>query len=184
MSFSFDSAESQHMREQRLLEMMDHVLFPSNNPTDYFDDDRLLTRTVGQAVSELAAGFDETAVPYELAEARRLEGGIDLALKERHVATLIQYASGKTASGIGSLKNSGINTVAGQEFDESMPHTDAFGYSWYRRYQFELGRGALYLFAPWLQPWYQGGSPFPRAYAVDDVDMSKAQAVVLELSVA
>lgn len=173
----------QAAREQRLADELDLVIYPNNDPTQPFGEDKLEARTIREAVSEIQAGFDENAIPEDLMGAKRLTGEIDLMLRERHLADVTSYsATGKLARN-GSLLHYGIEEVAGRTFAEE-DHVPAFGYYWYRKYTFDVDGGKLIVYQPSMQPWYQGGSPFPRAYAVGEVDMLQAQAVVFELSAA
>ena len=160
--------------------MMDQVIYPGNVGREGLCLDTPWASTAAEAVS---FAFDESVIPDELRSMDRVNGNVDLMLRERHVADIAMYARTGSTAHSSAYHNVGITEIAGFGFDESMNSDKAFGYNWYRKCTFALPVGRFVLLRPGMQPWTVGGSPFPRVYATSDTDNAAVTRVVFELCV-
>jgi hypothetical protein len=170
---------SRVMREQRVAEMMEQVVYPANVGREALCLDTPWASTIAEAVG---FAFDESAVPDDMQDMVRVSGNIDLMLRERHIADIAMYVRDGTTAVNGGYHILGIDTIGGHQFEEDIL-SKAFGYAWYRKCSFALPVGRFVFLRPGMQPWIVGGSPFPRAYATSDVDRTEVNRIVSELCI-
>lgn len=64
-------------------------------------------------------------------------------------------------------------------------HPTVEGYGWYRGLMVDPSdTSSVLVLVPWMQPWYEGGSPFPTLYVEGDPSPDQVQAVAIDFSIA
>jgi hypothetical protein len=106
---------------------------------------------------------------------------IEAILQEYHLAAINSYLelgrSGVRPTQLGGLGVVELQDLYPNEFERYLtPLVE--GYRWYRGYKVDVNSNdSILLLQSWMQPWYEGGSPFPVMYVAGNPDDETTQII-------
>lgn len=116
-----------------------------------------------------------------------------LTTMEHHIASINHYL----CAGYSQLMDDQLAGYQVKEFQESysdcrFPHGDwadwlhpkVEGYDWFRGYKVDVTeKDSVLILRPWMQPWVQGGSPFPEIFLLGEPDPQEVQKIVFAMGI-
>jgi hypothetical protein len=155
---------------------------PNEDFTD--SDEHVAALTYGEIVAREA-----TSVSPELPEGAHNynDPRSRLALANYHMARIDTYLNGgSTVNHPNELAGAPViefqnKYAASDSFEEHARwlHPEVEGYNWFRGLEVPTGEdSAIIIFTPWMQPWRQGGAPFPTLYAIGDPSPERVREIV------